>query len=315
MDIETAMEQLERSHREGRLAHGYVIEGSPRGSAGELARRLMLLLFCTAVEKPCGKCRACLGVNKGTHPDVFIVSSQKKSRQIDVEQMRNVEASLNYTSFAGGWKVCVIYSADRLNRAASNAFLKTLEEPPGQTLMLLLTDSPQQLLPTILSRCQRIVLSGDDTRLAAPIQEALLSILGEGGDGGFRALSRAGALEQMLKQIKKETAATVKEQRKTLEIEEDEDTLDALIESTYREIRTDVFRFMTTWYRDMLHIVAGSSAHLVHGGQERVLRERAAGLGLGVVQRNLRTVDELHRRVEQNLPEGVALGEAFLSLA
>ena len=82
-----------------------------------------------------------------------MIEPEKKSRVIAVDAVRALNHRIQTSSFAGGWKVAVIKYADRLNDQAANAFLKTLEEPPARTLLLLLTDAPQSLLPTVVSRC------------------------------------------------------------------------------------------------------------------------------------------------------------------
>ena len=90
------------------------------------------------------------------HPDVNWVRPQEESRQIRIEQVRELSAELALTSHGGGYKVGVIAPADALNRFAANALLKTLEEPPSRTLLILVATEPSRLPPTVLSRCQRL---------------------------------------------------------------------------------------------------------------------------------------------------------------
>ena len=156
MTPDSAFALLRNSFEGGRLAQAYVVAAPPRGSGSELALRLLQLIYCESADRPCGECRQCVEVAGYSHPDVLWVEPQKKSRVIAVDQIRAVEQRIYHTSFLGGWKACVLLGADRLSPGAANAFLKTLEEPPGRSIFLLLTDGPQFLLPTILSRCQRI---------------------------------------------------------------------------------------------------------------------------------------------------------------
>ena len=107
----------------------------------------MQLLFCESEPPPCGECIRCRHVHDRTEPDIHWVFPEKKSRVISVDQIRDtIVSQMSQTSFGGGWKVGVITGADRLNTAAANAFLKTLEEPTEKTLFLLLSDLPQELL-------------------------------------------------------------------------------------------------------------------------------------------------------------------------
>jgi hypothetical protein len=132
MTVDQAYGYLGQSLAAGRLAQGYVIEAPPRGSGMELANRLMALLFCKDSAAPCGFCQGCKGVEKGTHPDLHRIEPEKKSRVIAVDAMRLFQQAFSRTSFAGGWKVGLIISADCCHASSANAFLKTLEEPPSK---------------------------------------------------------------------------------------------------------------------------------------------------------------------------------------
>ena len=124
--------------------------------------------MCTAA--PCGTCVACRRVALRQHPDLSWLSPQENSRQIRIEQVRDLSAELALTSHAGGYKVGIISPADALNRFAANALLKTLEEPAARTLLVLVATQPSRLPPTILSRCQRL-------RVRAPARAEALAWL------------------------------------------------------------------------------------------------------------------------------------------
>ncbi len=133
----------------GRPARGYLIEGEVRGNCAELTRRILEKLF------PDEKAQ----VVSGSHPDIVSLEPEGKSRVITVDSMRRlIVEPMAATAFSGGWKVGVINGADRLRQEAANAFLKSLEEPTPNTMYLLLTDRPDALLPTVISRTQRISL-------------------------------------------------------------------------------------------------------------------------------------------------------------
>ena len=138
-----------------------------------------------------------------THPDIHWLFPEKKSRIVSVEAVHEKFIDpMSQTSFSGGWRVGVLVGADRLNPAGANAFLKTLEEPPARTLFLLLTDAPEQLLPTIISRCQRIDLPDSrEHQLADPWRTNVLGVLSnpdlaDTTAAGF--LQRAAAADRLL---------------------------------------------------------------------------------------------------------------------
>ncbi len=104
----------------------------------------------------CDKCPSCKKIDKGNHPDVFIIGPEGDGDQITVSSVRQLQESLSYKPFEGSWKVAIIDNADKLNKSAANAFLQTLEEPSLQSILILISSRPDVLLPTIRSRCQGI---------------------------------------------------------------------------------------------------------------------------------------------------------------
>ncbi|HEY1873929.1 MAG TPA: DNA polymerase III subunit delta' [Steroidobacteraceae bacterium] len=148
---------LGSAHEAGRMPHALLIHESP-GTGGEwVATWAAALVLCVRGKAaPCGSCAACRRVAAFTHPDVLWLRPLEDSRQIRIEQVRELSAELALTSHGGGYKVGVIAPADALNRFAANALLKTLEEPPSRTLLILVASEPSRLPPTVLSRCQRL---------------------------------------------------------------------------------------------------------------------------------------------------------------
>lgn len=150
-----ALDGLKQGYETGRLAHAYLVVGSPRGNALAFSESFIQFLFCRDKNRPCGKCPECDRVKRHEHPDVLWLQPETKSRRIDIEQIREeLTPRISRTSYGGGYKVGVILYADRLTEGAANAFLKTLEEPPRDSLIILVTDRPSLLLPTVLSRCR-----------------------------------------------------------------------------------------------------------------------------------------------------------------
>src|SRR5438309_1954003 len=105
---------------------------------------------------PCGACTGCRRVWALQHPDVTWLRATEESRQIRIEQVRDLAAELALTAHGGGYKVGIVSPADALNRFAANALLKALEEPPPGTLLVLTATQPSRLPPTLISRCQRL---------------------------------------------------------------------------------------------------------------------------------------------------------------
>ncbi len=105
----------------------------------------------------CDECNSCAKISAGIHPDVIVLSPEEK--QIRIEEIRTIDDALSFRPFEGRNKVVIVDNAETMNVAAANAFLKTLEEPPEESVIILVSSRPDLLLPTIRSRCSRINFS------------------------------------------------------------------------------------------------------------------------------------------------------------
>lgn len=103
----------------------------------------------------CDQCPSCIKIDKGNHPDVFIIGPEGDGDQIRVEAIRQLEESLSYKPFEGEYKIAIIDNADKMNQSTANAFLDTLESPPAHSILIMVSSRPEMLLSTIRSRCQR----------------------------------------------------------------------------------------------------------------------------------------------------------------
>ncbi len=163
----TALEYLRRAHEQNRLAHAYLISGPPGSGKHDLAGDLASLVNGTLSDS----------VFSAKARDIFVARPESKSRRIVIEQIRDLEHALQMRAVNGRRKVAIISDADRLQPQAANAFLKTLEEPPKDSLLLLLSALPEALPETILSRCIVIPLARDGDRQTSSEEESLVKLL------------------------------------------------------------------------------------------------------------------------------------------
>jgi len=314
--IDTAFGLIQKAHQNKRLAHAYVIAGSPRGAAGELATRILQMLFCRHETPPCGSCDPCRQVQTRTWVDAFWVQPEKKSRTIGIDQMRDdLLKKITQTSLAGGWKAGVIFAADRMLPPAANVFLKTLEEPSPQSLFLLLTDAPQLLLPTIVSRCQQIDVNEAHT-LQEPWRTHLLDILAAARlPGPVSGMAAAAQLSDLLEEVKSAAEDEVKAETKADEdgLDEEKDVMKARISARYREFRADWLREMMHWYRDILVCKTGGAPSILRNtDRTSVIEMIASRISLAQALANVQGIDEINRQLDQhNLPEESVLAYWF----
>ena len=237
-----ALGYLRRAHEQNRLAHAYLISGS-RGSGKQLlAAELASLVNGTkATDVFSSKAR-----------EIFVAQPQSKSRRIVIGQIRNIEHALQMRASHGRRKVAIISDADRLQPQAANAFLKTLEEPPKDSLLLLLSALPEALPDTIVSRCIAIPLAPDDEDKNKPEEQKLVKLLqGTAREQNWNiqhAYRLAQAFQRLLRLIRDQIKGDTDEALRSEEaryrnstdgvwLEEREEYYKALTESLYLQRR------------------------------------------------------------------------------
>ncbi|MBR1608488.1 MAG: hypothetical protein IJ678_02600, partial [Kiritimatiellae bacterium] len=241
-------------------------------------RRVAASVLCEcgdAARAPCGQCSSCRRVEAGTHPDTLVLEPAGASRQIPVWMLRpdgkHPAGSRTFfmdwvaaKSFEGGWKVGTILFADRMNPTVSNAILKTLEEPPENTLFLLVTAKPADLLPTIRSRCLSIDLSTGRVPPEEPWRSRVAEILaGHSDASGLRVAATSARLCSLFDEIKELAESDVNAELKALAdsdpanwVPPSKDEFKALVKTKEKERREAVYEAMEDWYRDLLALRA-----------------------------------------------------------
>lgn len=173
-----------------RLAHAVMIEGPAACGKIALAQAMVARLLCRE-EQPqaCGSCRSCKLLAGGAHPDYFELQPEEDSEVIKIDQVRSLIGKLDLTTSISERKVAYIHPAENMTASAANALLKSLEEPAGNTVLILVSDNPGRLPVTIRSRCQTISVSQPDKQ---QVQEWLEKTTGKPKDETLAALQAAG---------------------------------------------------------------------------------------------------------------------------
>ncbi|MGH8120410.1 MAG: DNA polymerase III subunit delta' [Gammaproteobacteria bacterium] len=150
---------IARARRADRLPHALLLQGAPGTGTYEFASFLGGSLLCKEPDEnffPCRKCKSCHLYEAGNHTDMVIIQPEEDSKQIKVDQIRKLIEFISLKSQFERYKVIIVNPADAMNRSAVNTLLKTLEEPPPLSMLLLVTQRPELLPVTIRSRCQQI---------------------------------------------------------------------------------------------------------------------------------------------------------------
>ena len=163
----SAVTLLQRSLAGDSLSHAYLLVGPPHVGKMTMALNLAQALNCELSESPCGECASCQKIASAGHADVQVIgliqngsSAEARLRtEISIDQIRQMQHSASLPPFEGKHKIFIIDGAEFMSTEAANCLLKTLEEPVGKVIFILLTTNDRRLLPTVVSRCQRLELS------------------------------------------------------------------------------------------------------------------------------------------------------------
>jgi DNA polymerase III subunit delta' len=155
----SAQQRLRASLAAKRLPHSLLLLSTPGLGAEQLANWITALALCESLRSPCGVCASCQLLRSDSHPDSYLVRLEDDAQQIKVDQVRGLIESLSLKSYRGGYKVGVIEGAEALNANGANAFLKTLEEPTANTVLIMIARPSHRLPATIASRCLRLTLT------------------------------------------------------------------------------------------------------------------------------------------------------------
>lgn len=312
----TAFEYLRRAHQQNRLAHAYLITG-PLGSGKELlAADLASLVNGTPAKN----------VFSAKARDIFVARPESKSRRIVIAQIRDLEHALQMRASNGRRKVAIIPDADRLQTEAANAFLKTLEEPPKDSLLLLLSALPEALPETILSRCIAIPLEPNGQLQRRNEEEKLVKLLQLASHEKRWTVQFAYGLAQefqrLLRGVREEVKCEIDEALKQEQmrykdatdgawLEEREEYYKALTESLYLQRRAGLLETLFVWWTDVLRENKG----VTQRNLPRARKETAAlatRFGPAEILKRIRSLEELRDHLGRNVHEALAIEVAFL---
>jgi DNA polymerase-3 subunit delta' len=312
---EWAVELLERSLVNGRTAHAYLLLGLPQIGKTTLALNFAQALNCLGEGKPCGQCRSCRKIAHGSHPDVRVIEAI--NRTIRIDQIRAMQREVALSPHEGRWKVYVIRQMERATTEAANCLLKTLEEPPSQVILMLTASDMDQLLPTIVSRCQvlnlrppsvlltqkaleeRWEIDPDRARLLARLSGGRLGWAVRASDDKAILRKREKRLNEMIELVGQ---GRVERLRYAQHLSQSPDGL------------RDVLDLWLSWWRDLLLIEGESSTEVTNMDREATLRSQAQGYSLTQVRDFIEALRTAVWQLEHNTNTRLTLEVLMLSL-
>lgn len=314
---------LQASLRHGRLAHAYLFHGEARIGKWMTAVRLAQALNCEQLNDTnnadgCGHCRSCLQISARTHPDCFVIEPNPEAAtpQIKIEQIREIEQQFIYRPLVGERKICLIDEADRLTIGAANALLKTLEEPPGHGLFVLVSSRPHALPITIRSRCQTL-------RFTTPARtqvEAAVILKRElpPADAHFLAVLTDGRIGEALATDVAEIR-TRQQEWLTVVTPESLTSSTAILSAAESIAKSDraeeTLTWLTRWIRDLVILmIGGDQDQILHLDQLAVLRQYAKRADVDLLVNLLSDIERTQQQATRHLNMQMVVETTFLRL-
>lgn len=313
---ERVIEVFRRTLRTEKTAHSYLFEGISGCGRKKTAMALIQALFCTVLpDDACGECPSCRKVAGGNHADIHFIEPLPDKRDISIDQLRSMQRELSLRPYEAPRKACIIEPAERMSVNAANSLLKTLEEPPGNALIILLTENAGMLLPTIRSRCQLIRFS----HLSPEHVRSLLERSGiSAGTASLLAPMAGGSMQQALG-LDNESLTARREVLLTLLDHLDLNRIATVFDSSEelsknRDETLEALDMMLSFFRDAVHLGAGNSNILnqnLKPAIESISRRRSFPRNLELLNR----IYETRRAVQRNANSKLALDHLFMQIA
>jgi len=311
---------LDYSLKTNAIAHAYLLAGPRHVGKGTLAINLAQALNCDGPELPCGQCRSCQRILEGKHADVTPIGLDSKT-EIGIDDIRGLQRLANLPPYEGKCKVFIIEDAEYLSTEAANSLLKILEEPPPRVVWLLLAAEEEHLLPTIISRCQRLELKPVPSE---QVQEALVNSYNVDADKAklltrlchgrlgwaVSALANDDILEQRSQRIARLVSLLTAglEQRFAYAQEL------ASQFSQNRRAGAEIVEAWLDWWRDLMLIKGGCQEAIINVDHETTLEEQARGLSLGKIEGFLANLCLLQEEISKNVNPRLAWEWLMLNL-
>lgn len=309
------LETLRQSLEKDRLHHAYLFLGPEGVGKRTLALSLAMAVQCLEnVGDSCGGCANCVQVRKGHHPDVRLLEPLPGKKEISIQQIRELARELNFHPFSGKKKIAILDPATLMNASAQNALLKTLEEPPGESLLILISTGTGGLLPTLLSRCFRLSFSPLPVELVTTFlvtqkgikleQAEILATMTMGSVGKAIKLEAEDFLEKRKIWAEKISSLHQGNYRGGLTLAEE-------IAGT-REESLEFVDWLEGWYRDiLLYRVTGSLQGICNLDLEKNIKDQAELYKLDRILFLSAHTGRTRARVQRNVNRRMALENLF----
>ncbi|MEA3328692.1 MAG: DNA polymerase III subunit delta' [Candidatus Omnitrophota bacterium] len=305
---EKAIEILTQTVRNSKIPHAYLFSG-PRGVGKSLAaRQLTKVLNCREKGSDCCDiCPQCRKIDNFNHPDVRYLEPVKESRKIKIEQVRTLRQAVNLKPYESNIKIWIITEAESMTEEAGDALLKTLEEPPEDSLLILICSNLSSLLPTIISRCQIVRFEAVGFNSLRKFLSASCGI--EGPEANFLASLSNGSPGRAI-ELKQADIFKARDEIMDWVINGFEGKESAWVDQPDQMIDRNL-DIIISLYRDLLVLREGAPRFLMNIDREKKLVNLKNRYSVKELVRIIETINQIKRLIHQNVNRKVALEVMF----
>lgn len=322
-----AIESLRNAALQGRLAHAYLFTGISQVGKTTLAIDIACMVNCLKSKKPCGECVPCNRILQRIHADVKIirVSSDEGTAgskfAIGIDQIRQLEKEANLKPYEGICRVFIVEETHLMSTEAANALLKTLEEPPAQVLLILLSSEPHKIPLTVVSRCQQIHLHPipidviyDHINSTTQMDDARIKEIAYASDGrmgwAIQVINQPEILDkrrEIIDRIEKLITGTLdKKISYAAEL--------ASKQNVYREAMPNELRLLQSWFRDILMLGVGTPNLVINHARMDTLLSTSKSLSNTQIIKAIKDIDGAVQLLSINVSPRLVLEQLMLKL-
>ena len=295
----------------------YLIIGPQGIGKYSYAKKIAQFYFCEDLNKPCGKCLNCCKIREYNHPDLIIIKPKNTpNNSLSISEAREIRRLANLSSHSGGYQIFIIHQAEKLTIEAQNALLKTLEEPTQKSVFILTTSNENLILPTILSRCQKIRLKISSQKQIKnklknyDLKNEEIDMISRFATGRPKMAIKLAKNKNLIKEIFeqfKEIKNSVKNKNIFKRFEKAEN-----LQKTQKA--PELFEFFEIFFRDLVHIKIGSDKFLINFWDKEDLLAISKNFTFEDLLGIIRNIEKIKIGCSQNLNLKFAIENLMLEI-
>ncbi|MGM0409925.1 MAG: DNA polymerase III subunit delta' [Bacillota bacterium] len=317
IDQKEVVDILQEELKEERINHAYLFYGKEGIGKKTLAIEFARALLCNEMKNDsCNNCRSCRRIEHRNHPDLKIIESEEKSKNLKISQIRELQREIAYKPYESEYKIYIIDGAENMTVQAANSLLKTLEDPPSYAIIILIAEEINRLLPTVISRCQNLSFSNisrkniEDFLLDRGVSNKKVKLISGLARGSIAKALEISANDKFLNERKKiyDFLKDINDIKK-VEIFSQVEEMMKLLKDEF-----PLFNLLSSWYRDIIIYKSGNHKQLVNFDYKNEIKKEAKRYSLNELLKIVNLINEHQNYIDRNAFKDLTLQVLFLKI-